>query len=1225
MALCCATSSTLPLWAVDWENPGLTFVDEPNLTQDETGGGVYYIYHPATGMFLTNGNNHNTQLSVGTTGQDITLVYGTDRGLVREDPDYASVKGWIMNMLNGPTNSGFHEVYLTSQTQAWVDCNLQGHMLWNITANGDGTYRISIVDEDPEYGANADVAHMKGGMMAVVMAAEGETQSTVVIPCADTTYPEYANADGDWKFVAPEVYDVYAAKVTSLKPQLEAASDVSGFDYSEYEAIYNSMDVTAEEVETAANNLAADLIAFQAGEASEATPVDMSYLISDNSFQNGGSGWTLNNMNADHHGTGDVYEDPDDPTHNLNYFLESWVGGGTAEAPGSVDAGRTVNASYTLNTMPAGKYRLSADCFGVMQADVANSASRAIGVYLTVNADGVERTADAHTLEFYGDNSDKPVPRPVSIDFYATGGNPITVGFKAEGSNCNWVGFDNVKLEYMGAVEGGMRTELSNLISSATAVKDGYDNNNQTYSKAGEAKFDNAVKSAEDAIANAALTDAELLPFMTAIYSQMDSLAADVEAYGRLDGIVNEAYAIADNSAYADYFGETAFDDYVYGVEEAVGERTFDPVLVDSVIPNAERLFVEAVKGFLSDGTTTDATGVGTNMNFSNGSNGWTKEGNGDFKANHNLAEVWQGSAYDVYQVLTGLPKGTYKVTMQGFSRPGANNVTAPSWDPADPRAGVTSFVYANQTEQKLMHLYEFTSDTNEIFGGVTNDNANGTQITGTGNTALDGKFVCSGTTGAELVFNEGHYEQSLLCYVGDDGELRLGVKATAASNASNWALFDNFRVEYVGADMSGYVSTIEGLLVRLNDVLANDGVTTLEATGALNDAKLAGEAFIKAPSGYDEEACNALVAQINAAIELGNNSLSTVSELDDLAYNYDIQINETQDFDAYLDTEEYEEFVGLVVAALDYTGGTLQFNTLDEVTKMIADINDVYGRMLMTANDVTGATLDNPVDVTNMIQNPTFQLEPNVDSWEGWTQSGGGFGNQGAQGVAELYNSDGGYVQQTIYGLPQGYYRMAYNGFYRAGDLNPAAVARRDGGEDTLLYNAVAFARTASVDAHKPLPSIFESILGDKLAEGDAVINDSINLDPGITYECVANGTEGARLRFEDGLYADAFSFYVKAGESVEIGVRKEGHLTNDWALFDNFQLFYLGDGAEAPDDIETAIGETAADGAVSVVSSTWYTINGVRVSEPAQRGIYIRQDVMSDGTTKTLKVMVK
>ena len=43
MALCSATSSTLPLWASEnWPDPALTFV-EPNLTPDETGGGATAI------------------------------------------------------------------------------------------------------------------------------------------------------------------------------------------------------------------------------------------------------------------------------------------------------------------------------------------------------------------------------------------------------------------------------------------------------------------------------------------------------------------------------------------------------------------------------------------------------------------------------------------------------------------------------------------------------------------------------------------------------------------------------------------------------------------------------------------------------------------------------------------------------------------------------------------------------------------------------------------------------------------------------------------------------------------------------------------------------------------------------------------------------------------------------------------------------------------------------
>ena len=86
MALCGATSSTMPLWASEnWPDPTLSFVD-PNLTQDETGGGVYYIYHVATQKFMTNGdwkNNWKTELVVGDEGQEITLSYGEDYELVR--------------------------------------------------------------------------------------------------------------------------------------------------------------------------------------------------------------------------------------------------------------------------------------------------------------------------------------------------------------------------------------------------------------------------------------------------------------------------------------------------------------------------------------------------------------------------------------------------------------------------------------------------------------------------------------------------------------------------------------------------------------------------------------------------------------------------------------------------------------------------------------------------------------------------------------------------------------------------------------------------------------------------------------------------------------------------------------------------------------------------------------------------------------------------------------
>ena len=163
-------------------------------------------------------------------------------------------------------------------------------------------------------------------------------------------------------------------------------------------------------------------------------------------------------------------------------------------------------------------------------------------------------------------------------------------------------------------------------------------------------------------------------------------------------------------------------------------------------------------------------------------------------------------------------------------------------------------------------------------------------------------------------------------------------------------------------------------------------------------------------------------------------------------------------------------------------------------------------------------------------------------------------------------------------------------------------------------------------------LASIFDNVQEYKYTSGDKVLPDSLftNEYKDLLYHCIVNDVAGAKAAFEDGKYEGNFSFRVEEGEEPVLGVRKTGKITNDWTCFDNFKLLYYGDGdANKPDDIDDAldtnIDEVVTDGKATVVSSAWYTINGVRVAEPKQRGIYIRQDKMSDGTTKAVKVMVR
>ena len=170
-------------------------------------------------------------------------------------------------------------------------------------------------------------------------------------------------------------------------------------------------------------------------------------------------------------------------------------------------------------------------------------------------------------------------------------------------------------------------------------------------------------------------------------------------------------------------------------------------------------------------------------------------------------------------------------------------------------------------------------------------------------------------------------------------------------------------------------------------------------------------------------------------------------------------------------------------------------------------------------------------------------------------------------------------------------------------------------------------YVQTETEDFATPLASLFECVHDGLLSPDDALLPDSLFPGSDRTYHCVADKRLGARAAMTWGYYEVDKPFYVKEGESVVVGVRKDDGLVNDWVCIDDFSLEYLGDGeTNRPDDFVDNIDEVLIGGeTATVVASEWYTINGVRVAEPKQRGIYIRRDKMSDGTVKAEKGMVR
>ena len=1218
MALCGATSSTLPLWAA-WDGPELQFV-EPNLATDGTGGGVYYVYHVATQKFMSNQRPDGTRLVVDNTGQEVTLNYGDDYELSRRpetDEEYSTAKGWRLSMMNAPTNGGYHELFInTGGTEIYVDHNKTGHILWKIVPQGNSTYKIKVIDEDKLYGVEANSALYANSYIAV---SEGKT---TVDPLVDKSTAGYENAGDEWKFVTPAVYEAFHAK-KQLQEQLNKADEIGFTDYGEYAGIYNNPAATVEEVEAAAASLKQAIVDWQSSSATPETPVDFTNVITNSAFDDGTTnGWTT----VGSPGVQSVsYETPANE-YKMQNFAEKWT---WADASNQNNlANSPMEVSQVLENMPVGKYRLTANTIGYQQGDRAKTP---YGVYIYAENSGIESRAEAHSLEFGGlrdgvVSETDPYPRNTVLEFFAMDGT-IKIGFKTVNTNCNWVAVDNFKLEYLGKGEGGVAGILENVLTQAEELKNGYDLNKKKYSAAGEAKYNELLETVKQAASNPDIDEEAVGGMVKSLQAGMDTLKADVEAYDALTAKTVELSEAWDESAYADQaFPE--YEAYLSGLEDAYENRTFNPLELDSIQPRADRLWISCVKNALINGETNNVTGIMVNPNFAGSNDGWTKTGDGDFKNDGTrVSEVWNGQNWEVYQEISNLPQGSYKITMQGFYSPSSGNEN--NWhegwgQEGDETNNILGYLFGNDASEPLLHVTACPQEENVA--------ENCEEVTWTDDASLAGKWLCHGKNSAQEIFeqNSENYLNATTCYVGEDGKLRIGVKMSGVSWGQAWVIFDNFQVEYLGADnMEGAQTALDALVREANGMLASEVLTTQEAKDGLNKAIEAASAVGElTPEVYKEQ-----TEALNAAIKFGQESMDAATALEDKVTAHDKKLSGTGEasYEEYSNTEGYDELYDLTIEIFDKIDGEGIFTTLDEINDYSVRLDKTYSKMLSGHIDFTTANKDEPVDATGLIVNPSFQTKTENDKGEivdaasadGWLVESlkGGSGVKDAK-VYEIF-SDSSEVYQPLYNAPAGYYRVVMNGFYRAGGFIDAGVARRDSAD---AQNAELFVKCGDGNWIEKLPSIFEHVSELKYDGSDVALPDSLFPKSDMLYHFIVDQPAGAALAFEDGEYECDTYFYVGEGEEPVLGVRKTGMLTNDWSCFDNFRLYYYGDGdANRPDGFVDGIDGVSADGAVTVVSSVWYTINGVRVDGPKQRGIYIRQDLMSDGTKKAVKVLVK
>lgn len=290
-----------------------------------------------------------------------------------------------------------------------------------------------------------------------------------------------------------------------------------------------------------------------------------------------------------------------------------------------------------------------------------------------------------------------------------------------------------------------------------------------------------------------------------------------------------------------------------------------------------------------------------------------------------------------------------------------------------------------------------------------------------------------------------------------------------------------------------------------------------------------------------------------------------TVTQLPNGKYTLDTQIGTEvnkhflglADGAYYMDAAEAEWTIGvlengnLVFSRHDVLPMYLRANTVMNVVEDMAanpmtDENVQW--QLLTREDMVDclnrATVSDPMDATFFISGANFGR---VDSRNGAWADAPTIGGLNSNFCAEKWNVSAYDVNQRLTGLPNGFYELRVQGFYRegGGDNTPEIAASNYAAGKSEL-NAILYANEESV----PLASIMSDAQ-------EEPVNITYFYKTAMGY--VPQSAIGASLLFNEGLYLHSLIVEVTDG-ALHVGVRKDVASANDWACFDNFELYYYG-----------------------------------------------------------------
>ena len=283
-----------------------------------------------------------------------------------------------------------------------------------------------------------------------------------------------------------------------------------------------------------------------------------------------------------------------------------------------------------------------------------------------------------------------------------------------------------------------------------------------------------------------------------------------------------------------------------------------------------------------------------TNPTFdNNSSDGWTWEATtGTVGAAASCLRFYNGTC-TFSQQLKNLPKGTYRLSVQGFYRAEGNGYDAHK----NGTENITAYLYAGSAATKLVSVYS---------EGMTTQGAGNWQY-------YDGLFYPDNSSSASAAFDAGLYKGNAVEFQAE-GSVTVGVRCTEGGNA-NYCVLDNFRLEYYGEQVkatsvtltadrtelfSGEQTTISAtikpdnaLLTWLDWTSSNERVATVDQNGTVT-ALSSGTAVITATatdgSGVKGTITISVVstAATEGSLVINEIMASNVDEFISPAFNFD-------------------------------------------------------------------------------------------------------------------------------------------------------------------------------------------------------------------------------------------------------------------------------------------------------------------------------------------------